>query len=61
MPNLRLQMCLLGPTDRTVSRESDTSAETGGARVPGSGRNDVPVDYSGELERKHTDVVERDE
>jgi hypothetical protein len=48
---------VLGPTDRTVSRGSDTSAETGGACVSGSGGYCIIANCSGKHERKHADVV----
>jgi hypothetical protein len=53
----RVCTCVLGPTDRTVSRGSDTSAESGGACVSGSGGYCIPANCSGEHERKRADVV----
>jgi hypothetical protein len=54
---LRVCTCVLGPTDRIVSRGSDTPAETGGACVSGSGCYCIPANCSDEHERKRADVV----
>jgi hypothetical protein len=56
----RVFTCVLGPTDRTVSRGSDTSAETSGACISGSGGYFIPVNCSGEHERKRADFVRPD-
>jgi hypothetical protein len=53
----RVCTCVLGPPDRTISRGSNTLADTGGACVSGSGGYCIPANCSGEHERKRADVV----